>query len=242
VIALPMTSNHEQSQESERVNPWRLAQFALGLPVFLALSLFLPAGTLAWEKGWLFVMVILVVGTAAAVYLWRVNPEIYVARSRFRKGTKRWDAILLSFLFPVMIGIFVVAALDDGRFHWSSVSWWLVGLGYLLWLIGFGLTVWAEAVNKFFEPTVRIQTDRGHKVIDTGPYAILRHPGYVAGILLFPGIALSLGSLWALIPAGISCGLLILRTQWEDQTLQAELPGYKEYTERVRFKMIPGVW
>jgi protein-S-isoprenylcysteine O-methyltransferase Ste14 len=105
-----------------------------------------------------------------------------------------------------------------------------------------GIVTWAEAVNKFFEPTVRIQTDRGQTVIDSAPYATVRHPGYVGGLLFAVGTALGLGSLWALIPAGIACLLLILRTQWEDQTLQAELPGYREYTERVRYKLIPGVW
>jgi protein-S-isoprenylcysteine O-methyltransferase Ste14 len=135
-----------------------------------------------------------------------------------------------------------VAALDDGRFHWFPLDWWVVSFGYVLFLAGMGILTWAEAVNKFFEVTVRIQTERGHKVIDTGPYAIVRHPGYVGGILFCVGIALCLASLRALIAASIASVLFILRTRWEDQTLQAELPGYKEYTERVRFKLIPGVW
>lgn len=97
-------------------------------------------------------------------------------------------------------------------------------------------------MNKFFEPTVRFQTDRGQKVIDTGPYAIVRHPGYAGWLVMSVGIALCLGSLWALIPAGLSFLGLLLRTQWEDQTLQAELAGYKEYTERVRYRLLPGVW
>jgi protein-S-isoprenylcysteine O-methyltransferase Ste14 len=105
-----------------------------------------------------------------------------------------------------------------------------------------GITAWAQGVNKFFEPSVRIQTERGHEVIDTGPYAVVRHPGYVAGSLLFVGTALSLCSLWALIPAALSTLLLLVRTRWEDQTLQAELVGYRDYTRRVRCKWIPGVW
>jgi protein-S-isoprenylcysteine O-methyltransferase Ste14 len=105
-----------------------------------------------------------------------------------------------------------------------------------------GILTWAEAVNKFFEVTVRIQTERGQKVIDTGPYAIVRHPGYVGGILFCVGTALCLGSVWALVPASLASAILILRTQWEDQTLQAELSGYKEYTQRVRYRLIPGVW
>jgi protein-S-isoprenylcysteine O-methyltransferase Ste14 len=108
--------------------------------------------------------------------------------------------------------------------------------------VGLAIVTWAEAVNKFFEPTVRIQTDRGHHVVDRGPYAIVRHPGYVGSFLLFGGIALCLGSLWALIPAGLASALLIMRTRWEDQMLQAELPGYKEYTQRVRYRLLPGMW
>ncbi len=178
----------------------------------------------------------------AGLYLWCVNPEVVVARIRFHRGTKRWDRILLCFLLPAVCAVFLVAALDYGRFHRLPVPWWVCGIGYVLFLVGVGIVTWAEAVNKFFEPTVRIQTDRGHKVIDTGPYAIVRHPGYVGGLLFFVGTALCLGSLWALIPAGLASALLLLRTRWEDQTLQAELPGYKEYAQRVRCKLLPGLW
>ena len=97
-------------------------------------------------------------------------------------------------------------------------------------------------MNKFFEPLVRIQTDRGHRVIDTGPYAIVRHPGYVLGYPLFLGMPLALGSFWALIPAALLCPLLVTRTVWEDRTLREELPGYKEYAQRVRYRLVPGVW
>ena len=103
-------------------------------------------------------------------------------------------------------------------------------------------TTWAESVNRFFEPTVRIQTDRGHRVIDTGPYAIVRHPGYLAAWFFFLGIPLSLGSLWAIIPAIFSCVILVVRTILEDRTLQNELPGYKEYAKRVRYRLLPGIW
>src|SRR3954447_12133235 len=105
-----------------------------------------------------------------------------------------------------------------------------------------GITARSQAGNRFFEPGVRIQADRGQTVIDTGPYAVVRHPGYVAACLLFVGIALALGSLWALIPAGISSSIVILRTRWEDRALRAELAGYERYTQRVRFRLIPGVW
>ena len=193
-------------------------------------------------RGWLFLLILLVASTLAALYLWRVNPEIYVARSRIHAGTKRWDRILLGFLLSVMAAILPVAALDDGRFHWLPVPWWVCGLGNLLLLAGIGIMTWAQAVNKFFEPGVRIQTDRGHRVIDTGPYAVVRHPGYAAACILIVGIALSLGSFWALIPAGLCCLLLILRIRWEEETLKAELAGYREYARRVPSRLIPGVW
>jgi len=185
----------------------------------------------------------LFVGTlvVAGLYLCCVNPEVVVARIRFHRGSKRWDRILLCFFLPSVYAVFLVAALDYVR-NWSSVPWWVCGIGYVLFLVGVGILTWAQAVNKFFEKTVRIQTDRGHKVIDTGPYAIVRHPGYVGFMLVFVGSALCLGSFWALIPAGLASALLVLRTQWEDQTLQSELPGYKEYAQRVRYKFFPRVW
>jgi protein-S-isoprenylcysteine O-methyltransferase Ste14 len=235
-------SKHDQRLQAEGFDPWPLVRFAVALPVFFALCLFLPAGTWAWQRGWLFVLVFIVTMVLSAVALWLVNPDIYVARSRIRKDTKRWDKILLPFILLAMGAILPVAALDDGRFHWFPTAWWVVALGYFLCLAGFALTAWAQAVNRFFEPTVRIQTDRGHKVIDSGPYAFVRHPGYVAAMVMFAGLALSLGSLWALIPAGIASALLVLRTRWEDDTLQAELPGYNEYSQRVRRRLMAGIW
>lgn len=226
----------------EKINKRRLIGSLLGLPIYFALFMFLPAGDWAWPKGWLFISVFVGVLAIVTPYLWRVNPEVVVARTGVHEGTKRWDRILLVFFLSAEYAIIPVAALDDGRFHWFPIPWWVCGIGYLLFLAGMAIVTWAEAVNKFFEVTVRIQAERGHHVIDTGPYAIVRHPGYVAGILFSFGIALCLGSLWALIPAGFASCVLVLRTKWEDQMLYAELAGYKEYAERVRFKLAPGVW
>lgn len=237
-----MSAADNSDQPPQGINRRRVVLALIVLPVFFALFMFLPAGTWAWTRGWLFILAL--VGIIAVVFLvlWRVNPEVLVASSHTHKGTKGWDRILLCFFFPTSWGIVPVAALDDGRFHWCPVSWWVCGIGYALLFLGIGITTWAEAVNRFFEVTVRIQTERGHTVIDTGPYAIVRHPGYVGAIVTSIGMPLSLGSLWALIPACLASLLLIVRTQWEDQTLQAELAGYKEYTQRVRYKLIPGVW
>jgi protein-S-isoprenylcysteine O-methyltransferase Ste14 len=208
----------------------------------LVLLLFVPAGSISWSRGWLFLLVLVTVLGVSARYLWRINPEIFAARRRIHPATKRWDRILLGFLFPAMLAIVPVGALDDGRFHWSRMSWWFVGLGYLLLTTGTAITAWAQAVNRFFEPGVRIQTERGHHVVDSGPYAIIRHPGYFAACLLFAGIALALGSWWALVPAGFAALLIMIRTEWEDRVLHAELAGYAAYAKRVRFRLIPGVW
>ncbi len=237
-----MTAASGSDNPPRGINRRSLVLRLVCLPVFIALFMFLPAGTWAWPKGWLFVFVLIGVISAVFLVLHRVNPEVIVARSRFHEGTKGWDKILLSLYFPAMSAVLLVAALDDGRFHWFPVSWWVCGVGYALLLAGIGIVTWAEGVNKFFEVTVRIQTERGHSVIDTGPYAIARHPGYVGGILHAIGMSLSLGSLWALIPAAVASMVLIVRTQWEDHTLQEELSGYKEYATRVRYKLIPGVW
>lgn len=136
----------------------------------------------------------------------------------------------------------ILAALDDARFHWLPVPWWVGVLGYALLITGMAGSVRAQSVNKFFEPSVRIQTDRDHMVIDNGPYAIVRHPGYLFMCLLFVGMPLALGSLWALIPAVLACLLLIVRTVLEHKTLRNEFAGYEEYTQRVRYRLIPGVW
>ena len=177
------------------------------------------------------------------LYLLRVNPDVIAGRVNRHERPRRWDLLLgLLVALPAMLAIPIVAALGDGRFHWSHLPWWGCLAGYAVMLAGFFGVTWATSVNKFFEPSVRIQTDRGHRVIDTGPYRIVRHPGYVFAFAFFLGIPLALGSLWGLIPALIMSALLVVRTVLEDRTLQAELPGYKEYAGRVRYRLIPGVW
>jgi protein-S-isoprenylcysteine O-methyltransferase Ste14 len=210
--------------------------------VILAVLLFVPAGRMTWARGWIFLLVFTLLMAASIVYFTHANPEMFAVRSRVHPDTKQWDKILMCLLFVAILAIPPVAGLDDGRFHWSSMSSRVVALGYLVQLAGWIGVAWAQTVNRFFEPGVRIQTERGHHVIDTGPYALIRHPGYFAAVLLFVGIALSLGSWWALIPAGFGSLLLVLRTVWEDRTLHAELPGYAEYAQRVRFRLVPGVW
>ena len=235
-------SGTSQGHRLNELNRTRIAQTLLGFPIFCALFMFLPAGTILWLKGWIFIGVFLVSETFALVYLWKTNPELLIARSHPHTGTKSWDKILLTLLFPSMIAIFLVAALDDGRFHWFPVPVWVTVLGYLLIFAGLWISVWSGKVNRFAEPTVRIQTDRRHTVVDTGPYRFVRHPMYGAGLAMFFGFDLALGSYWAMVPALSTCLLLIVRTELEDRTLQEELQGYQEYARKVRHKLVPCVW
>ena len=203
----------------------------------LAAAMFLPAG-IEWRQGWLFLAVFAIEIALEALYIWRKNPELFVARSKLHKGTKSWDRALFYFLQALILAIFPVAGLD----RWSAAPWWIIVLGYVLFTLGMAGTGWVMSVNKFAEMSVRIQTDRGHQVVDTGPYAFVRHPFYVATFPLLAGMPLALGSYWALVPAAVAGVALIIRTALEDRTLQRELPGYREYTGRVRYRLAPGVW
>lgn len=216
--------------------------YAVGLPLGLLALVFLPVGRLDWLPGWYFIAFVGVAYGASALILARVNPAIYRARSRFQPGTKRWDMILLWLMLPAMVAEVPLATFDAGRMAWSAVPLSVVILGYVLLGAGIAVTAWAQAVNRFFEPGVRVQRERGQNVVSSGPYAIVRHPGYVGALMMFAGIALALASWWALIPAAWAGAILILRTSWEDALLQAELDGYADYARRVRFRLVPGIW
>ena len=155
-------------------------------------------------------------------------------------GTDRFTQVAAMLL---LVAHLVVAGLDVGRYHWSdSVPGWLQ-CAALFGLAG-GMGIWSLATreNRFFSTVIRIQRERGHQVVSTGPYRIVRHPGYAAAIWTFPLSGLALGSWWALAPALVTSLLFIRRTFLEDRTLKAELPGYREYAEDVRFRLIPQVW
>jgi protein-S-isoprenylcysteine O-methyltransferase Ste14 len=208
--------------------------------VILAACMFLPAGV-GWRKGWLFLTVLTALTMAAVGYLWRTHPETFVARSKIRAGTKAWDKVMLTLLLVSAVIVFPVAGLD-ARYHWSCVPLWVTGIGYVVFTFGFATFVWVLGENQFAEPTVRIQTERGHHVIDTGPYAFIRHPLYLAGLFLWGGVPLALGSFWALIPVAVAALVTVVRTVLEDRTLHEELAGYREYAARVRSRLIPWVW
>lgn len=240
-----MSSNNPDSEDAgRRFGGGFLGRAIRSLAVsilVIAVLLFLPAGDFGWRTGWLFVLVFAALVIVSVVYLRFKNPEIFIARSRIQAGTKAWDKVMIFLLLASLVAIFPVAGLDH-RYQWSSLPVWLVTLGYVLFSFGFISSAWVYGVNKFAEPGVRIQRDRGQRVIDTGPYTIVRHPLYLASIILYSGIPLALASFWALIPVAVGTIALFVRTAWEDQLLQEELEGYKEYASRVRHRLIPGLW
>jgi protein-S-isoprenylcysteine O-methyltransferase Ste14 len=156
---------------------------------------------------------------------------------------KAWDKVLAP-LMAVSIGfpMVTVAGLDH-RFGWSpGFPLWLIVIGFVMIALGYAFATWAMAENRFFSSVVRIQVDRGHSVCDSGPYRFVRHPGYAGNIPPLVGIVLALGSVWALVPAAVAAIITVVRTALEDRTLQAELPGYRDYAQRVRYRLIPGIY
>ncbi|MCZ3374931.1 methyltransferase family protein [Rhizobium sp. AG207R] len=228
--------------DPEPMSRKKAISYAIGLPLALLVLIFLPAGRLDWWPGWAFIIFLVVVYGIVLLIMRRVNPVIFRARSRFQAGTKGWDLILVSLILLGMIAEIPLGALDAGRMGWSAMPSSIMILGYILLAAGIALGTWAQAVNRFFEPGVRLQRERGQHVISDGPYAYVRHPGYVSAILVFAGLALALGSWWALIPAGWASAVLILRTSWEDALLHNELEDYADYSKRVRFRLLPGIW
>jgi protein-S-isoprenylcysteine O-methyltransferase Ste14 len=210
--------------------------------VMLALLLFLTAGKLNWLAGWAMVIVIAGWVIATAIVVIPHRPELLAERTGPKKGAKTWDTVLLSLYGVAMMILWIVAGWDV-RYSWSSGIGPVAQIAAMLIVVaGHALVVWATSVNAFFSQVVRIQTERGHTVVSDGPYQLVRHPAYSGAILLVLGAPIMLGSWWALIPGVICAVLMIVRTALEDKTLQAELPGYQEYTQRTRYHLLPGVW
>jgi len=210
--------------------------------VGFGLLLFVAAGRLDWVAGWLFLAIIVITTAASYAYINRVNPGLMAKRARIGKGTKTWDIIWLVAFILLSLAVYLVAALDAGRYGWSEMPFFLWPLGCGVFFFAAFITAWSMGINPFFEKTVRIQSECGHQVIDAGPYRFVRHPGYVGIIGVLVSAPLLLGSWWGLIPSALSVIAIIIRTALEDRTLCEELPGYAEYAARVRFRLFPMIW
>ena len=213
--------------------------------LFVPLVLLVCGGSFGWWQAWVYSLLIVATGIGGRIWAERRHPGLMAERQDIEKikNSKAWDKLLaplmaLSLSFPLVI----VAGLDH-RYDWSPLfPLWLNLLGFILIALGYAFATWALVENRFFFSTVRIQTDRGHVVCDSGPYRIVRHPGYAGNIPALLGIVLALDSAWTLIPATVALFIAVIRTALEDQTLQQELPGYRDYARRVNYRLIPGIY
>lgn len=221
-----------------------LSRFGQVAVVFVvqALLLFVASDHIGWLWAWVFLGICIVSLSVNSFFMLRTNPETIAERGRPGE-TLRWDkivgglwGILLFLTVPLVAGL-------DARFVWTpgfNEAYNIVGAVMLA--SGLGLGGWAMISNAYFSTAVRIQTDRGHEVCRSGPYRYVRHPGYAGFVLQSLGTPILLGSWWALMP-GIAAGvLMVMRASLEDRVLQAELKGYPEFVNKVRYRLVPGLW
>ena len=203
-----------------------------------AAALFASAGTFAIAVFWIYLAIFAGIFVASFLLL---DPDL--ARERMRPGGKKPPTALWLFS-GVLLLHWIVAGLDRGRFHWSdTVPLWLQILGLVAVAGSYAFALWAMSVNRFFSSVIRLQSDRGQYVVTTGPYAVIRHPGYTAGIVIMLASGVALGSwLAAAFLAVTTLPFLLYRAIAEDRFLHAELPGYRDYAARVRWRLMPGLW
>ncbi len=211
-----------------------------------ALAILWPAGTWQWWEAWVMIVMWTIYGVVTTHYLLRHDPALLAERLKFlplHKEQKDWDKVLMSLFFVAGIGLYLIPGFDVVRYEWSEpLPEWMRILAILVHLPCFLLLGWVMRENTYLSQVVKIDKDRGHKVVTTGPYALVRHPMYTVVIVLLFAVPLALGSRYALILAVFLILLLIIRTYFEDRTLHVELEGYPEYAKHIRYRLIPGIW
>jgi protein-S-isoprenylcysteine O-methyltransferase Ste14 len=199
--------------------------------VGMGVALFWSAGRVDWWPAW-----------AALAVMFRLNTDLLAERLGPRKGAKSWDTAIVSSLGLITLVRYIIAGLDQ-RFGWTGGFPFVAQIvALIVCFLGYALFVWATASNAYFSQIIRIQSERGHVVVTGGPYHHVGHPAYLGAILYELTVPVLLASWWALLVSGLSAILLILRTALEDHTLQTELTGYADYTRRVRYRLLPGIW
>lgn len=232
-----MSGNENMTQTQAAV---RLVILTAIFPLFI----FPFAGRWDWKMAWVLIAAMIIATLASRLLAFRVHPDLLTERanSLSADNTKPWDKVLSPAMGITPLLILMVAGLDE-RFHWSlPLGTGLQLTGLVLVIAGYAIATWAMLVNQFFSGVVRIQTERGHHVVESGPYAIVRHPGYTGNLIAGFGFPLALSSLWAFIPVMLVLIVTVARTRLEDRTLQNELPGYADFTTRTQFRLMPGIW
>ena len=213
----------------------------LGLLLFIT-AWFWTAGRSDWWQGWVFILLFVVYLFVLLWWLNRVDPELVAERNQPSETAEPWDRAVMGVYNVTLLILIFLTALDSGRFRWSEVPILVQVLGWGLLVLS-GAVVWhVMRVNAYLSSYARLQEDRDQVVVQEGLYRFVRHPMYLGIILGMVGLPLALGSWWALIPAVIIVGLFVYRTHREDQMLLAGLDGYAEYSQQVKYRLVPGVW
>lgn len=238
------TENESPVVQEERPKPSLLSWLLkwLGLTALLVALVFVPAGRLDVPMAWALLGTYSAFLLAFGLVYRQQDPGLLEERSKPGPGVRSWDRIWLSVYGFFFFATFVVAGLGIRFAGPHAVPLWLQIVGLALFMAGLALGWWATSVNTFFSRMVRIQKERGHYVVTTGPYRFVRHPGYLMAVVCWPGAAMALGSWWALVPGTIIAMLYVYRTAREDRILQEELAGYAEYARKVRYRLVPGIW
>ena len=221
----------------------RIARVFVAVTALMAL-LFLSSWRFDWAMAWVYVGTFAVALLVMTVYQELSNPELVEERSEFRprEGVQTWDVILSAVIRVSMLSSYVIAGLGV-RFGWKpEIPLAIQIAAFAVALLGAGLIAWAMAANRHAVVYARIQDERDHVVATTGPYRFVRHPFYVGAITFSLMIPLTLGSPWALIAGGLAALLFVVKTMAEDRMLQAGLPGYAEYAQQTRYRLLPGIW
>ncbi len=208
------------------------------VPVVLGLVFFPPAGTFRFWQAWVYMAVLILPMTGFLGYFMKRDPELVDRRIRTREK-ERPQKIIIALSYPAFLAAFLLPGFDR-RFGWSSVPAALSLAADLVVLAGYGLFLLVVLENRYASRVIEVEA--GQRAITTGPYAVVRHPMYVANCLIYLASPLALGSYWALIPAIVTPLLMIPRILNEEKVLAEKLPGYSEYRRRVRYRLIPGVW
>ena len=219
-----------------------LAMLAMSF-LLMALALFLPAGTLAWPAGWIYLILLFGWMLVGSGLLLKYNPGLLEERLRFSQpNQKAWDKVFLLLYELFLFAWLVLMPLDAVRFHWSQMPLVLQVVGAIALVTSFLLLSLTFRENAFLSPTVRLQEERGQTTISTGPYHYVRHPMYAGGLLLFLSTPLLLGSWYGLLLVLVFIPAGAVRAVLEERVLRAELPGYDAYMAQVKYRLIPSVW
>lgn len=241
---MPGSTELQSAAQKVRSGPaWPRILQGLGYMALWSALLFVSAGTVHWLRGWIGAGALITTMLLMGLVVHRHNPQLFAERARWhRPDTKRFDVVILSVYLLLMLAQPALAGLDAVRFRWSGMPFRAVQPGAGLLLLGMATMGWALWSNPWAESSVRIQRDRGQQVVRWGAYRWVRHPMYAGSLLVYVGVAMVLGSWWALGIAAVMDGLIVVRTVLEDRILHSELAGYAEYAAVTRFRLVPGVW